>query len=339
MVDPKELALKARNTLSQALEALQTGDNVPEKLLDIAAPIAKTMGVLHRVEKQGTGSAQEIDAALEAVRGVLDSLQEVGQDHPSVDAAMEAVASSLSKMFALSKALKAAEAAGSAAPRPQTRVEAKPEAKPEARPVAKAEEAPKSARKAAQPAQTISATERSEPSFGIAVSSAVSAPEPKPSAHLKAEPVEAAPKSTRRSGKTSDVAAVPVALSKEKEAVAGSAGAPVLADGTKRIDVELGAHSGSNFYKGLSGNDVIEHGGLFVATYQIPKVGQAIGLRVHLPGDLEFEADGVVQWTRDTRSGESEPGFGTRVTRISPEGRQLVYRYVRNREPIFYDDL
>ena len=84
---------------------------------------------------------------------------------------------------------------------------------------------------------------------------------------------------------------------------------------------------------------MIEHGGLFVATYQIPKVGQAIGLRVHLPGDLEFEADGVVQWTRDTRSGESEPGFGTRVTRISPEGRQLVYRYVRNREPIFYDDL
>ena len=121
--------------------------------------------------------------------------------------------------------------------------------------------------------------------------------------------------------------------------MAGTDNVPLPGENAKRYDVELGAHSGSNFYKGLSGNDVIEHGGLFISTYQIPKVGQPVTLRVHLPGDLDFDADAVVQWTRDTQSGESEPGFGARVTRISPEGRQLVYRYVRNREPIFYDDL
>jgi Tfp pilus assembly protein PilZ len=107
------------------------------------------------------------------------------------------------------------------------------------------------------------------------------------------------------------------------------------------VVVELGTHSVSNFYKGLSGNDVIEHGGIFVATYKIPKIGMTVNLRVLLPGDYEFQASGVVQWIREASAvGEgAEPGFGARFTQITPEGRQLVYRYARNREPMFYDDL
>jgi hypothetical protein len=35
----------------------------------------------------------------------------------------------------------------------------------------------------------------------------------------------------------------------------------------------------------------------------------------------------------------SPPGYGVRFTEISKEARQLVYRYVRNREPLFYDDI
>lgn len=62
-----------------------------------------------------------------------------------------------------------------------------------------------------------------------------------------------------------------------------------------------------------------------------------------LPGGYEFEALGVVEWVRDspnsTAGVESPPGFGAKFTQITPEGRQLVYRYVRNREPLFHDDL
>jgi Tfp pilus assembly protein PilZ len=110
------------------------------------------------------------------------------------------------------------------------------------------------------------------------------------------------------------------------------------ASSTPNIDVELGTHSSSNFYKGLGGNDVIEHGGIFVATYRVPKIGALVSLRVLLPGDYEFQAAAVVQWTREG-GGSTEPGFGARFTQISPDGRQLVYRYTRNREPMFYDDL
>ena len=113
--------------------------------------------------------------------------------------------------------------------------------------------------------------------------------------------------------------------------------------GTKRLEANLGAHSPTNFYKGLSGNDVIDSGGIFVATYQIPNLGETIAIHVTLPGGYEFEALAVVEWTREAPNSsagvEAPPGFGAKFTQISPEGRQLVYRYVRNREPLFHDDL
>jgi Tfp pilus assembly protein PilZ len=105
------------------------------------------------------------------------------------------------------------------------------------------------------------------------------------------------------------------------------------------IEAALGAHSVTNFYKGLSGNDIIEHGGLFVGTYMLPKLGSPVRLRVSLPGGYEFEALGVVKWRREAGEGDAQPGFGANFTQISAEAKQLIYRYVRNREPIFYDDL
>jgi hypothetical protein len=113
---------------------------------------------------------------------------------------------------------------------------------------------------------------------------------------------------------------------------------PAALQGAVRVEAELGAHSPSNFYKGLSGNDVVEYGGLFVATYKIPPIGQTIALHVSLPGGYEFDAIGVVRWTREPSDGE-QPGFGAQLVQLSPDARQLVYRYVRNREPLFHDDM
>ena len=111
----------------------------------------------------------------------------------------------------------------------------------------------------------------------------------------------------------------------------------------QRISAELGAHSATNFYKGLGGNDVVDSGGIFIATYQVPEVGKNLLIRVSLPGGYEFEAKGVVRWTREpspmSRGEDISPGFGAQFTEISPEARQLVYRYARNREPLFHDDL
>jgi hypothetical protein len=104
------------------------------------------------------------------------------------------------------------------------------------------------------------------------------------------------------------------------------------------VNADLGAHSPTNFYKGLSGNDIIDHGGLFVSTYVLPKIGTPVRLKVSLPGGYEFEANASVKWTREDGGADAPPGFGAQFTQITPEARQLVYRYVRNREPIFHDD-
>jgi hypothetical protein len=48
-----------------------------------------------------------------------------------------------------------------------------------------------------------------------------------------------------------------------------------------------------------------------------------------------------VRWRREPSDSGSDapPGFGAQFTEITAEARQLVYRYVRNREPMFHDDL
>ena len=73
--------------------------------------------------------------------------------------------------------------------------------------------------------------------------------------------------------------------------------------GTPSVDVELGIHSTSNFYKGLGGNDVIEHGGIFVATYKILKIGAPVTpagapprrLRVHRERGRAVDARGRLE--------------------------------------------
>jgi len=121
----------------------------------------------------------------------------------------------------------------------------------------------------------------------------------------------------------------------------GRAHGPAPAGDSPLVTAELGAHSPTNFYKGLSGNDIIDHGGLFVSTYKLPKLGTPVRLKVSLPGGYEFEANAVVRWRREPSDGgaDAPPGFGAQFTAITPEARQLVYRYVRNREPMFHDDL
>jgi hypothetical protein len=64
-----------------------------------------------------------------------------------------------------------------------------------------------------------------------------------------------------------------------------------------------------------------------------------VNLRVHLPGGYQFDCAAVVRWTRDSPDNpDAPPGFGAQMLGITAEQRGLIQRYVRNREPLFYDD-
>jgi hypothetical protein len=341
MSDPVSLARAARENLGRGLAALQ-GPTVPPQVLVVAEPIASAMSALHRVEaSQGAARYEAGPAALNAARHALALLQQQPPGSPAVDQALEAIASSLNLIHQLAQPPAApaqmspqAAFAGTvamppgAAPATQPSPQAWGQQPPAFAPQPGA--APQHQQPAAPQHQQPAAPQHQQPA-------APQYQQPAPQYQQPAAPQYQQPAAAQQYQQPAPQYQQPAAAPAQPHAQAPAAagGAP------QRIEAELGAHSVTNFYKGLSGNDVIDSGGIFVATYQIPNIGQNVVIKVSMPGGYEFEAVGIVRWTREAplSGSDSPPGFGAQFTQISPEGRQLVYRYVRNREPLFHDDL
>ncbi|HMJ56174.1 MAG TPA: PilZ domain-containing protein [Polyangiaceae bacterium] len=350
MSDPVSAAKSAREALARALGAIQSDPKAPAQMMGIAEPISNAMGALFQIEKSGGAAvAAHAPAALEATRRALGLLQQQPSNHPAVQQALEAVAGSLGLIHSLTKQAPPGQIIHDPRPAAPTAQAQRPPAAPP-QPTQQAYAAqpqpppPPHAHAAqpqhAQPTQPQPTRPRQAPppppqqqpanppvqspqayaaTYVASVAATQAAPSPYQPTMMAAQPPQAAP---------------PVA-----PAAAGQGNGPSV-----RVDAELGAHSPSNFYKGLAGNDVVEHGGIFIATYKIPPVGQALSVHVSMPGGYEFDAAAIVRWTRETVDSSSQgasasPGFGAQFTQIAPEARQLIYRYVRNREPLFHDDL
>lgn len=362
MTDPVTAARSARENLAQGLAALQS-PGVPAQLMDVAEPIAQAMSALHHIESsQGAAAASSAPSALDAVRRALAMLQAQPGGHAAVDKAIESVAGSLGLIHSLTQhvpvapmqpqaafagtvvmdhqahaPMSAAPATQPSAPAPYAAPAQQPQWQQPVQQQAPQQPPPQQqwAPPPAQPAPPAQAWQPPPPQQA--------APPPQQAAWGAQQPQQAygAPPQQWQQPQQPQAAPPPQpqqqwAPPTAQPAYPAGGGGPAV-----RVDAELGAHSSTNFYKGLSGNDVIDSGGIFIATYQIPAIGQELVIKVSLPGGYEFEATGVVRWTRDApNSGaDSPPGFGAQFTQISPEGRQLVYRYVRNREPLFHDDL
>ncbi|WP_394833943.1 PilZ domain-containing protein [Pendulispora rubella] len=357
MPDPASTARIARESLSRGLQALQSDPTVPPQLLDLAAVIAQSMGALHQIERSnGTQLLPHASIALENVRKVLSQLQSVNTSHPAVNVAMESVASSLGLVHSLH------QLASSPAPLATAPLAAAPPPPPPMPPVGIAPIAPLEGapipltKPLSNPHQAAFS-----PHPGAAPQAGPGAPafQPPPAPPYIAQqpppgpafppppqqPVFQAPPQPQHFGGGIGPGTGPGAYPytpppAPNPAPPGFAPSPGPAGDLHVVSADLGTHSATNFYKGLSGNDIIDHGGLFVSTYMIPKLGTQIRLKVSLPGGYEFEANGIVRWAREQSDGsDAPPGFGAQFTQITPEARQLVYRYVRNREPLFHDDL
>lgn len=354
MSDPLSTSRTARESLARGLNALQADPSVPSHLVDLAAPIAQAMGALHQLERTGQLSPHA-DVALNHVRGALAQLQAATTSHPAVSAALESVAKSLTLVHSLSqmangqaKASPTAAGQPAAAPASPQRPAPPPTASPAGAPPAAARPAPNAAASPAAPvvqsvtaalppiaaqrsafSQPVNPMAPTSPAIGNAPSPMVSRdPFAAPAGDPFASPAPA----------PAAAAAAPATPAPRPATPSMPVPAPPMVGNMPVIQADLGAHSVTNFYKGLSGNDIIDHGGLFVQTYVPPKIGTPIRLKVSLPGGYEFEANAVVKWTRE-QGADAPPGFGAQFTAITPEARQLVYRYVRNREPLFHDDL
>jgi hypothetical protein len=322
------------------------------------------MSSLHQVERTGgVGTVESANAALAYVRQALAQLQTAGFAHAAVDQAMEAIAGSLSLVHQLSVQVGNASMVPSPPTQHSSTFQTAPEPQPHVAVVGQTpQQQPPWPAQAPAPVNPNGPTQlapgwaqATQPAAAAPVAAAHQAPPqaapayqpPAQAAPMYQAPPQAAPayQPPPQVAPAYQPPPQPVAVKHAPHQVPPpAAGAPApqgAGSNAIRVEAELGAHSTTNFYKGLSGNDVIDSGGIFIATYQIPRVGQELVIRVSMPGGYEFEALGVVRWSRDAPSSggaDSSPGFGAQFTSITPEARQLVYRYVRNREPLFHDD-
>lgn len=337
-MDAVTLARSARESLARGLQALQS-PGVPPELLQAAEPLANAMSAMHRVESSRGGAAPEAaPAALGALRQALAQLQSTQVRHAAVDQATEAIAGALGLVHQLTALAGQASVVPSPPTKPSGQYQYPNEQPPQvavvgqqgyqqpaANPVAATQLAPSWGHQpqAAPPQQQGWPQQPAQPAY-----------QQPPQQAYQPPPQQAYQQPPQQAYQPPPQQAAPAGFQQQPPA-------PAAGGDKARYEAELGAHSATNFYKGLSGNDVVDSGGIFIATYNIPSVGQELAIKVSLPGGYEFEAVGVVRWTRDSpQSGaDSSPGFGAQFTQISPDARQLVYRYVRNREPLFYDDL
>ncbi|MCU0690916.1 MAG: PilZ domain-containing protein [Polyangiaceae bacterium] len=360
MSDISSNARTAREMLAKGLNQLQADPGAPSSHFEAAEPIAQAMGALLRIERGGAAELTTAShEALAAVRSALSLLQDSAAHDTRMMQIMETVAESLGTVFGLTKM------AEQQAPSPQqARQPPRQQAHQPPQPVPASCQPPPQ-RAACQPQPQ--ACQPPQPAPGPYQPPPRAAYQPPQPAHAAVQPPapqaqpagrpapfqppETSPQSPQRNWAEADPFAS-VAAKPGAQPGPASVGAPARlpapdayrgADQLPAVEAELGMHSATNFYKGLSGNDIVDYGGLFVATYQMSKVGQNMRVHVSLPGGYEFQAIGVVRWTREPRqtsaADTAPPGFGLQFTHISPEARQLVYRYVRNREPLFHDDL
>lgn len=104
------------------------------------------------------------------------------------------------------------------------------------------------------------------------------------------------------------------------------------------FSVSLDGASPSNFYRGLEGNDVVAHGGLFVATYaKLPALGTPVSLALEMPGGIRCDVRGVVAFLQDHLGEDTPAGFGVRLSTPTPDARVLIEQFTRSREPMFRD--
>lgn len=102
-----------------------------------------------------------------------------------------------------------------------------------------------------------------------------------------------------------------------------------------RFDVVLDAASPSTFYRSMEGDDVVRHGGVFVATYaKLPPLGALVLLGIELPGGVRAEAKAHVAWTQEHLSDDTPAGFGAKLVDPTPDLCAMIAQFTRYRDPL-----
>jgi uncharacterized protein (TIGR02266 family) len=104
------------------------------------------------------------------------------------------------------------------------------------------------------------------------------------------------------------------------------------------VDLDVTMSSDHNFYAGFAEN--ISSGGLFVATHVKRPKGDRLEIVINIPGRPEpIRAIGEVRWLRDySEHSNVPPGLGVRFVELPEQDAEIIDNFLKDREPLFYDD-
>jgi uncharacterized protein (TIGR02266 family) len=104
------------------------------------------------------------------------------------------------------------------------------------------------------------------------------------------------------------------------------------------VDLDVTMSSDHNFYAGFAEN--ISAGGLFVATYVKRPRGDRMEIVINIPGHPEpIRAVGEVRWLREYHEHSNvPPGLGVRFVELPESDARVIENFLKDREPLFYDD-
>jgi uncharacterized protein (TIGR02266 family) len=105
------------------------------------------------------------------------------------------------------------------------------------------------------------------------------------------------------------------------------------------LELDVDFESDHNFYHGFAEN--ISSGGLFIATYDHAEPGDTVDIKFRLPDSAHpIEVTCEVRWVRpyNPDTPDMQPGMGVRFANIRPADVLRIESFVREREPMFFDD-
>ncbi|MBK7584606.1 MAG: TIGR02266 family protein [Myxococcales bacterium] len=104
------------------------------------------------------------------------------------------------------------------------------------------------------------------------------------------------------------------------------------------VELDVSISSDHNFYAGFTEN--LSAGGIFVATHALKAAGSLIELCIFLPGASgAIRGKGEVRWIRNYQEGgDVPPGMGIRFVELEAGSPERIESFLRQREPMFFDD-
>ncbi len=104
------------------------------------------------------------------------------------------------------------------------------------------------------------------------------------------------------------------------------------------VELDVTLESDHNFYAGFIEN--LSVSGIFVATHTKRRIGELVEFSIRFGKDEEpITGVGEVRWIRQySETSDTPPGVGLKFQKLADGARQRIAAFLKDREPLFFDE-